>query len=129
MGANAIGVDPSINVSQIARDKGLNVITEYFNYDTFGTDKWKNKFDFILANNAFAHIIDIKNTAKAVQHCLKDGGSFIFEVHYLQNLVDELQWDNIYHEHIYYYSVTAEDDLGNISIMASNVSASPKWCI
>ena len=107
IGANAIGVDPSINVSQIARDKGLNVITDYFNYDTFGTDKWKDKFDFILANNAFAHIIDIKNTAKAVQHCLKDGGRFIFEVHYLQNLIDELQWDNIYHEHIYYYSVSA----------------------
>jgi len=107
IGANAIGVDPSINVSQIARNKGLNVITEYFNYDTFGTDKWKNKFDFILANNAFAHIIDITNTAKAVEHCLKDGGRFIFEVHYLQNLIDELQWDNIYHEHIYYYSISA----------------------
>ena len=111
IGANAIGVDPSINVSQIARDKGLNVITDYFNYDTFGTNKWEDKFDFILANNAFAHIIDIKNTTKAVQHCLKDGGKFIFEVHYLKNLIDELQWDNIYHEHIYYYSITALNNM------------------
>ncbi len=111
IGAKAIGVDPSINVSQIARDKGLDVITEYFNYDTFGTDEWENKFDFIIANNAFAHIIDIKNTAKAVEHCLKDGGKFIFEVHYLANLIDELQWDNIYHEHIYYYSVTALNNM------------------
>ena len=54
---------------------------------------------------------DIKNTAKAVEHCLKDGGKFIFEVHYLANLIDELQWDNIYHEHIYYYSVTALNNM------------------
>lgn len=111
LGANTLGVDPSINVSQIARDKGLNVITEYFNYHTFGTDEWKEKFDFILSNNAFAHIIDIKDTTKAVEHCLKPGGKFIFEVHYLKNLVDELQWDNIYHEHIYYYSVTALNNM------------------
>ncbi len=107
IGANAIGVDPSINVSQIARDKGLNVITDYFNFDTFGTDEWKDRFDFILSNNTFAHIIDIKNTVKVIPHCLKNGGRFIFEVHYLESLVDELQWDNIYHEHIYYYSITA----------------------
>lgn len=111
LGANTIGVDPSINVSQIARDKGLNVITEYFNYNTFGTDEWKEKFDFILSNNAFAHIIDIKDTTKAVEHCLKPGGKFIFEVHYLKSLVDELQWDNIYHEHIYYYSITALNNM------------------
>lgn len=107
LGADAVGVDPSINVTKIAKDKGLNVITEYFNYDKFGTSEWESKFDFVLGNNAFAHIIDINNTTKAVSHCLKDDGIFIFEVHYLGNLIDELQWDNIYHEHIYYYSITS----------------------
>lgn len=111
LGAITTGVDPSINVSKIARDKGLNVITDYFNNDTFGTEEWESKFDFIISNNTFAHIIDITNTVKAVNHCLVDGGKFIFEVHYLQNLIDELQWDNIYHEHIYYYSVTALDNM------------------
>ncbi len=111
LGANILGIDPSINVTKIARDKGLNVITEYFNYDTFGNSEWSERFDFILANNAFAHIIDIENTTKAVQHCLKKDGLFIFEVHYLENLINELQWDNIYHEHIYYYSVTSLNNL------------------
>jgi hypothetical protein len=101
-----MGVDPSINVTNIAKSKGLNVITEYFNYKNFNSDEWKEKYDLILSNNTFAHIIDINDTAKAVSHCLKKGGKFIFEVHYLKNLIDELQWDNIYHEHIYYYSVT-----------------------
>tara|TARA_Y100001935_G_scaffold255330_1_gene267743 strand:- start:1716 stop:2933 length:1218 start_codon:yes stop_codon:yes gene_type:complete len=111
LGAKAIGVDPSINVSQIARDKGLDVITEYFNFDTFGGEEWRGKFDFVLSNNSFAHITDIRNTVKAIEHCLKDGGKFIFEVHYLDNLVNDFQWDNIYHEHIYYYSVTALQNL------------------
>lgn len=111
LGAKIIGVDPSINVTKIARDKGLNVITEYFNYKTFGSSTWREKFDIILANNAFAHIIDIENTTKAIQHCLKKDGIFIFEVHYLGNLINELQWDNIYHEHIYYYSVTSLHNL------------------
>ena len=84
LGADALGVDPSINVSQIAKDKGLNVITDYFNYDTFGKEEFKGQFDIILSNNTFAHIIDITNTVKAVEHCLKDGGEFIFEVHYLR---------------------------------------------
>jgi methylation protein EvaC len=106
LGANAVGVDPSINVSQIARNKGLNVITKYFNYENFGSVDFHEKYDFIISNNTFAHIIDINSTVKAVSHCLKQNGKFIFEVHYLKKLVDELQWDNIYHEHIYYYSVT-----------------------
>jgi predicted RNA methylase len=113
LGANAIGIDPSVNVSQIARNKGLNVITDYFNFVNFGNKEWENRFDIIISNNTFAHIIDITNTAKAVGHCLKDGGRFIFEVHYLKNLIDELQWDNIYHEHIYYYSVTALKNMLN----------------
>ena len=41
------------------------------------------------------------------KHVLKPGGHFVFEVHYLNNLVDGNQWDNIYHEHIYYYSISA----------------------
>ena len=111
LGAKALGVDPSINVSQIARDKGLDVITDYFNFDVFGGEEWRGRFDFVLSNNSFAHITDIRNTVKAIEHCLKDGGKFIFEVHYLANLVSELQWDNIYHEHIYYYSVTSLQNL------------------
>jgi SAM-dependent methyltransferase len=110
-GADAIGVDPSINVTNIARERGLNVITDYFNYDNFGTEEYSCKFDFVFGNNAFAHIIEISKTLKAIEHCLKNDGLFIFEVHYLKNLIDEIQWDNIYHEHIYYYSVTSLNNM------------------
>ena len=111
LGANVIGVEPSINISKIAKDKGLNVINDYFNYDNFKNIKFKDKFDLVLANNSFAHIIDIKSVVKGIKYILKNDGHFIFEVHYLNNLIKENQWDNIYHEHIYYYSLTSLHNL------------------
>jgi len=105
LGATVAGVDPASNVVKLARDKGLYVIEEYFNYYNFRD--LGDTYDLVLANNSFAHITDIKSVVKGVNHVLKPGGHFVFEVHYLNNLVNENQWDNIYHEHIYYYSVSA----------------------
>ena len=105
LGANAVGVDPAVNVVKLATDKGLTVYNDYFSYDTF--KDFGSKYDLVLSNNTFAHVIDIQNIVKGIHHVLKDGGDFIFEVHYLKNLIEGNQWDNIYHEHIYYYSITA----------------------
>jgi SAM-dependent methyltransferase len=105
LGANAVGIDPATNVIKIAKEKGLNVHNGYFNYEDYKL--FENKFDLVLSNNTFAHIIDIQSIVKGIRNVLKDGGNFIFEVHYLKNLIDGNQWDNIYHEHIYYYSITA----------------------
>ena len=105
LGANAVGIDPATNVIKIAKEKGLNVHNGYFNYKDYKL--FENKFDLVLSNNTFAHIIDIQSIVKGIRNVLKDGGNFIFEVHYLKNLIDGNQWDNIYHEHIYYYSITA----------------------
>ena len=105
LGANAVGIDPATNIIKIAKEKGLNVHNGYFNYEDYKL--FENKFDLVLSNNTFAHIIDIQSIVKGIRNVLKDGGNFIFEVHYLKNLIDGNQWDNIYHEHIYYYSITA----------------------
>jgi SAM-dependent methyltransferase len=105
LGADVVGVDPASNVVKLARDKGLNVIEDYFNYENF--KEHEDKYDLVLANNSFAHITDIKSIVEGVSHVLKPAGRFVFEVHYLNNLISENQWDNIYHEHIYYYSISA----------------------
>ena len=105
LGADVVGVDPASNVVKLALDRGLNVIEGYFNYENFKDHN--NKYDLVLANNSFAHITDIKSVVKGINYVLKPGGHFVFEVHYLDSLVNENQWDNIYHEHIYYYSISA----------------------
>tara|TARA_R100000030_G_scaffold51348_2_gene38659 strand:+ start:48 stop:1310 length:1263 start_codon:yes stop_codon:yes gene_type:complete len=111
LGANVEGVDPAKNIVKLAVDKGLNVYDEYFNDETFGGEEFKSKYDLVLSNNTFAHIPDIQSVVRGIKHVLKPGGDFVFEVHYLQSLIDGKQWDNIYHEHIYYHSITGLDNL------------------
>ena len=107
LGAIVEGVDPAKNVVKLATDNGLKVYNDYFNDDTFGVDEFKNKYDIVISNNTFAHIIDVQSVIRGVSHVLKPNGDFIFEVHYLKSLIEGKQWDNIYHEHIFYYSITA----------------------
>tara|TARA_E500000178_G_scaffold349434_1_gene406337 strand:+ start:113 stop:1372 length:1260 start_codon:yes stop_codon:yes gene_type:complete len=106
-----IGVDPAENVVLANQVKGANQIVGYFNSEM--ADDLLEQFgkqDLILANNCYAHINNINSTTNAVKKMLKKDGVFIFEVHHLLKLIEELQFDMIYHEHIYYYSVIFLND-------------------
>ena len=113
LGANVEGVDPAKNIVKLAKDKGLKVYEEYFNDETFGGEEFKDKYDLVLSNNTFAHIPDIQSVVRGIKHVLRPEGDFVFEVHYLQSLIDGKQWDNIYHEHIFYHSITGLNNLFN----------------
>ena len=101
-----IGVDPAENVISTIKDERIITICDYFT-ENVAQEVVKNygKIDLIMANNAFAHINDIQGTTKAIKKTLKTNGVFIFEVHYLGHVIDNLQYDMVYHEHIYYYSI------------------------
>ena len=111
LGANIDGVDPSKIPYEVAKNKGLNVYNKFFNYDNFNTKHFIDRYDIVLANNSFAHIIDVQNVIKGIKNVLRTGGYFIFEVHYLKSIIDGKQWDNVYHEHIYYYSLSALNNM------------------
>lgn len=113
LGIDCVGVEPAVNISQVAKDKGCNVINDYFNEEAVDKYDLDSKFDVAVSNNCFAHIDDIKSIVKGVKKALKPGGKFIVEVHYVKNLIEQLQYDNIYHEHLYYYSLTALNNLFN----------------
>ena len=97
LGVTVTGVDPSSTVPQ-----GPNIVNDYF---TPQVAKQIGPVDMVVANNVFAHIQDIHQTTRAVSVALKDDGVFIIEVHYLGDMIDSTQYDWIYHEHIYYYSL------------------------
>lgn len=113
LGLNPIGIEPAVNISKVATDKGCDVVNDYFNEENaekyFGAG-----FDLIISNNCFAHIDDIHSIVQGVNYLLKPEGHFVIEVHYVKNLIEQLQYDNIYHEHIYYYSLTALNNLFRI---------------
>ena len=107
LGLKPIGFEPAINISQIAKDKGCEVINDFFNEENGVKYIGENCVDLMVSNNCFAHIDDIHSIVKGVNRLLKKDGHFVIEVHYVKNLIEQLQYDNSYHEHIYYYSLTA----------------------
>ena len=101
-----IGVDPAKNIISSISDERITVINDYFTEKVSKEVVAKyGSVDLIMANNVFAHISDIKGTTTAIKNTLSDEGVFIFEVHYLGKIIQEMQYDMIYHEHLYYYSL------------------------
>jgi SAM-dependent methyltransferase len=122
-----IGVDPASNVVATIGDSRVNVINDYF------TEAIARRVvaeyghvDLIMANNVYAHIPDIQGTTRAVSKALHHDGVFAFEVHYLGKLIDELQYDMIYHEHLYYYSLLSViNHLARYEMMVFDVKPIP----
>ena len=101
-----VGVDPATNVISKLNDDRVIVINEYFSHQlALELFKRFGPADIISANNVFAHIPDINDVVRGVKFLLAEDGVFIFEVHYLGQIIEEFQYDMIYHEHIFYYSL------------------------
>lgn len=105
---HCMGVDPAQNLVKHAIDSGLNCISDFFTEkiaeqirDSFG------QVDLVTSFNMFAHVEDLHEIIRGIQKVLKPTGSYLFEVHYLGSILSQLQYDMIYHEHQYYYSVHA----------------------
>ena len=103
-----IGVDPATNIVQSVKDDRLILVNDFFDVSVAKKIAKKHgKADLVCANNVYAHISDINGVTEAINAVMKDAGVFIFEVHYLGKIIQDMQYDMIYHEHIYYYSLIA----------------------
>ena len=108
LGIKAIGVEPAQNIAQLSRQKGCEVINDFFNSKTAETILKKHgKACLVCANNVFAHIDDMHEPMKGIKLLLKDDGVFVFEVHYIVDLLEQFQFDMIYHEHMMHHSLKA----------------------
>lgn len=111
LGINIVGFEPSNNISKVAVNRGCNVVNDYFSIDTVKNYCDESNYDLVTSSNCFAHIDDIHSVVKGINYILKDDGYYSFEVHYGKNIIEESQYDNVYHEHIYYYTVNALKNL------------------
>lgn len=101
----AIGVDPATNIVAPLIKQGYPLINDYFSENVAKLVRKKyGKADVIFSSNTLAHIEDMHDIVKGIKTVLKPDGYLMFEVHYLGNLINEMQYDMIYHEHQYYYS-------------------------
>ena len=104
MDVNAIGVEPAKNISKIANAKGLKTLTEYFSQKTVNKIIGEyGKADLVTAFNVFAHSDGLKEILNNTEKVLKKNGEFIFEIQYLLRTINDLTFDNIYHEHFNYW--------------------------
>lgn len=122
-----IGVDPASNVVATINDPRINVVNDYFTEAVARDVVAKyGHVDLIMANNVYAHIPDIQGTTRAVAAALHADGVFAFEVHYLGKVIDELQYDMIYHEHLYYYSLlSVMNHLARYDMMVFDIKPIP----
>ncbi|MHA2282071.1 MAG: methyltransferase domain-containing protein [Promethearchaeota archaeon] len=112
-GHRVLGVEPS-QAGVVARERGIETLTEYFDKKTARVIKEKyGQAKLVAATNVFAHIGNIDAVLEGIIEILTPDGVFINESHYLLDLVETLQYDTIYHEHLRYYSVKSLNFLLN----------------
>ena len=103
---SVVGIDPATNIVQEMDDDRIRIINNFFTEDLAKEFvATSGKADLVLANNVYAHIPDIQDVTRAIREVLCEDGVFVFEVHYLGKIIAEMQYDMIYHEHLYYYSL------------------------
>ncbi len=105
-GTRILGVDPASNIVRIAERNGVETLNEFFGPAVAEeVRKTKGQASIITGTNVFAHVDDLAGFMRAVDHLLNERGVFIFEAPYFVNLVGQLEYDTIYHEHLSYLSL------------------------
>lgn len=102
-----LGVDPSSNIAKMAISDGIQTIIDFFSPKVASKIvKRKGKASIITATNVFAHIHDLNSFMEGCKILLSDEGVFIFQSPYLLRLIENNEYDTIYHEHVSYISIT-----------------------
>ncbi len=108
-----LGITPE-NIGKIAIERGIPTILQYFSKDlSKNIIKKYGKAKIVTATNVFAHIDNIDEVLHSIYNLLENDGIFISESHYLQTLVEQNQYDTIYHENLRYYSLSSLEYLFN----------------
>jgi hypothetical protein len=102
---NYLNIDPSKNLAKLSEEKGIPVLNDYFSLETAKNIDYKVKI--VTSTNVFQHLRDTNSFADGVYHLLEDDGLWLLEFPYWIHDLETNQFDQIYHEHVYYYSVTA----------------------
>lgn len=111
-GARVLGVDPAAAPVSSARTLGIETRETYFGLSTAQEIvETHGPADLFLANNVLAHTPDVLDFVKGVAALLKDDGLAVFETPYLLDLLEKCEYDTIYHQHVFHYSVQSVEFL------------------
>jgi len=103
-----LGIEPAHNVAEIATAKGIPTICEFFGATMANRLRAEGKqADLVIANNVIAHVPELHDFVDGIRVVLKREGLVAVETPYIKHLIEDTKFDTIYHEHLFYYSLTA----------------------
>ena len=107
-GVPVLGIEPATNIAAVARAHGVPTLNEFFS-PTLAAElvAQGQQADVIHANNVLAHVPDVNGFVSAIAQVLKKDGIAVIEVPSLRTLIDHLEFDTIYHEHLCYFSLSS----------------------
>ena len=106
---DVLGVESSRAIAELANAAGVPTVRDYFNLDL--ARSLDRKFDVINASGVFFHLEELHSVAEGIRHCLADDGVFVVHFLYMRQIVRNLAFDQIYHEHLLYYNLETIDTL------------------
>ena len=126
-GVRALGIEPAENVAEVARTNGVETIAAFLDEELASTLIGEHgTADLVIANNVLAHVPDLHGFLRALSILAGERGEISVEAPYLIDLVDGLEFDTIYHEHVCYFSLTALKALADVhGLVLREVEAIP----
>jgi SAM-dependent methyltransferase len=111
-GIPVLGIEPARNIALAAEARGIPTRCEFFGEPAARRlRETGHRADVIHANNVLAHVADLDGVVAGLRLLLKEDGLAVIEVPYVKDLIDQVEFDTIYHEHLCYFSLTALDHL------------------
>ena len=106
-GVPCLGFEPAANIAEVARASGVETRCEFFGANAAAAVKnERGQADLILGNNVFAHAPDTNDFVAGLQALLKPDGWAVLEFPYGVEMIDKVEFDTIYHEHVFYFTLT-----------------------
>lgn len=111
LGYDVLGVESSKTTAQIANENGVETINEFFDLEL--VRRMGRKFHVINAAGVFFHLEELHSVTEGIREALREGGVFIVQFLYMKRIVENLAFDQIYHEHLLYYNLRTIETLLN----------------
>ena len=105
-GVSHLGIEPAKNIATVARGNGVETRTDFFSEKVARDLASDRPADIILANNVFAHVPDINDFVAGVKVLLAAEGHAVMEFPYAVEMIGQSEFDTIYHEHVFYFTLT-----------------------
>jgi len=108
LGVRTLGVEPAVNIAKLARERGIDTVNAFF--DGPAGDRLRRERGAaraVIGNNVLAHVDDPADFLRGARALLDGDGLVITEVPYAREMLERLEYDTVYHEHLCYFSVTS----------------------